>query len=84
MKVSVETMSSSDVYRELGSGLNICVHMRTCTHTHTHTGVLVSIPNIWVLLSFYVLFICYFLGICTIRKLCPVEGRVLNFREGDF
>ena len=32
MKVSVETMSSSDVDRELGSGLNICVHMRVHTH----------------------------------------------------
>lgn len=82
MKVSVETVSSSDADRELGSGLNICVCVSACVHTRR--SILLSIPNIRILLWSYVLFICYFLGICAIRKLLPVEERVLNFREGNF
>lgn len=36
MKVSVETVSSSDADRELGSGLNTCVCPHACTHAQKH------------------------------------------------
>lgn len=79
VKVSVETVSSSDADGELGSGLNKDV-WTACVHTRAEAFYFLSQTFDPVKCPVR-LFICYFRNLYY-KKAISVEERVFNFREG--